>query len=534
MLADANDAALHAAGADRAAVVWRPVWEGPWFDGDADLQAQLRTAVDLAAAGEPYRTHADLFTPSGVRHLDLTLRSVVPAPSGSGLLLMEGRDRTDERRREDDQRTLLDALPAGVLVHGPHGEVRSTNPAAMRLIDPAPADGPEADPSGASAWIDADGKPLARDRWPAARVLAEGTPVRDVVLGVATHDGTRWLQVDALPHRSPTDAVPHGAVSILHDVTEVRRQARLIEHHTHLDPLTGLPNRRAFLRELERAVGAGESVAVLLVDLDGFRDMNGRHGHQAGDELLRWTARRLERAVRPDDMPARMGGDEFALLLRHVADDAHLDGVAERVQNLVSGSPRLAGHDLTASASFGVARIRPGRAAEGLLHDAGVALGQAKQGGGGRWAVFDPDASERRAHVASFEAELRRATELEQLEVHYQPLVDAKGHEVVGAEALMRWRHPTRGLVPPGDFIPAAEQSGLIVEMEGWLQREAMTQLRRWNRSNPDLHLSMNLSARQLERRNFVSDFAEALHDTGADAANIIAEVTETFAMQHP
>ncbi len=534
MLADANDAALDAVDAERASVVWRPVWDGPWFSGASELQAELRTAVELAGAGEAYRTHADLFTPNGLRHADLTVRAVAAAAGGSGLLLIEGRDRTDERRRDSDQRTLLDALTVGVLIHGPDGSVRDSNPAARRLVDASRLEGPTATNGEGSPWIDADGKPLARDRWPAVRALAEGDAVRDVVLGIATHDGTRWLQADALPLRDGSGSPAHGAVTILHDVTEVRRQARLIEHHTHLDPLTGLPNRRAFLRELERAVSAGEPVAVLLCDLDGFRDVNGRYGHRAGDELLRWMARRLERAVRPDDMPARLGGDEFALLLRHVADDAHLDGVAERVQELVAGTPRLDGHDLPASASLGVARIRADRNAEELLHDAGVALGQAKSGGGARWAVFDPELVQRRAHMASFEAELRRATELEQLEVHYQPLVDAKGHAVIGAEALMRWRHPTRGLVPPGDFIPAAEQTGLIVEMEAWLQREALAQLRRWNRSSPELHLSMNLSARQLERPDFVDDLKRALEDTGANPANVVAEVTETFAMQHP
>ena len=529
MLIDANELALGAVEAERDEVVWRPAWETPWFSGDAGLREQLRQSVGLVAAGEEMRLVADVYSRRGLRRLDLTLRGYGEGGGAASLLILEGRDLSPVRDVEYDRDAILGALDVGVVVHGPDGALQYANRAATALLEELESS-VEAD----GRLIDEDGQPLTAEDLPATRALTAGRPVLDLVLGVRSSEGARWLRVDAHPLHRPDASHPHGAVAIYRDVTELRRQRRLIEHHTQLDPLTGLPNRRAFFAELGRALSDGEPLAVLLLDIDGFHHVNEAHGHENGDRLLRWVARQLERTVRPDDVPARLGADEFALVLRRVSDDDGARIVAERLRAQLDLGPRLDGARLDLSASMGLARSREDLDAEGLLREAGYALGHAKRHGRGTWTAFDAELSRQRVQRLGIEHELARATEQEQLEVYYQPLVNAKGHAVVGAEALMRWRHPDRGLLPPIEFIPAAEESGQIVEMETWLQRQALAQLRRWNRAQPDMHMSMNLSARQLERPDFVERFGGLIEDSGVESGNVIAEITETYAMQHP
>ena len=529
ILVEANDLALDAAGAQRDEVVWRPVWETPWFAGDPALREQLRQSVDLVEAGHDLRTVSNLYSERGLRRVDLTLRAFGEAGGATSLLILEGRDLSPLRDLENDRDIVLGTLDVGVVVHGRDLKTQYRNRAADALLDDAAL---SARPDG--RLVDEEGRPLAEPDLPAARALESARPVLDVVLGVGRADGTRWLRVDAHPLHHPDASAPHGAVAIYRDVTELRRQRRLIEHHTHLDPLTGLPNRSAFFREVTRALAASESIAVLLLDLDGFRRVNEAHGHDMGDKVLSWVARQLERCVRPDDVPARLGADEFALLLRRVDEDDDARIVAQRVHLQLEGGPRFGGVRIDTDASMGLARGREDVSAEELIREAGFALAHAKRHDRGQWIAYDAELKGKQTRRLGIQGELVRATELEQFEVYYQPLVNAKGHGVVGAEALMRWRHPTRGLLPPGEFIPAAEESGQIVEMEAWLQRDAMAQLRQWNRAKPDLHVSMNLSARQLERPDFVERFGKAVEDSGVNVKNVIAEVTETFAMQHP
>jgi diguanylate cyclase (GGDEF)-like protein len=529
VLIDANELALDAVEAERDEVVWRPAWETPWFSGDAGLREQLRQSVGLVAAGEEMRLVADVYSRRGLRRQDLTLRGYGEGGGAASLLILEGRDLSPVRDVEYDRDAILGALDVGVVVHGPDGTLRYANRAATALLDEIESS-VEAD----GRLIDENGTSLTPEDLPAARALAAGRPVLDMVLGVRSPDGARWLRVDAHPLHRPDASNPHGAVAIYRDVTELRRQRRLIEHHTQLDPLTGLPNRRAFFAEIDRALSAGEPLAVLLLDIDGFHHVNEVHGHANGDRLLRWVARQLERTVRPDDVPARLGADEFALVLRRVTDDEGARIVAERLRAQLDVGPRLDGVRIDLSASMGLARSREGLDAEALLREAGYALGHAKRHGRGTWTAFDAELSRQRIQRLGIEHELARATEQEQLEVYYQPLVNAKGHAVVGAEALMRWRHPDRGLLPPIEFIPAAEESGQIVEMETWLQRQALAQLKRWNRAQPDMHMSMNLSARQLERADFVERFGGIVQESGVEPGNVIAEITETYAMQHP
>ena len=528
-LVEANDLALDAAGVERDEVVWRPLWETRWFDRDPGLREQLVQAVDLATAGEAFRAQVDVYAQGGLRRVDLTMRPLVDAAGVPSLIIVEAADLTPYRDLARDRDVLIEALDVGIVVHDASGAIAQHNRAAQMLLDE-----PDITLRPEGRIVDENGRGLEPDELPAARALAQSRPVLNAVVGIGRSDGVRWLRVDAHPLHRAAASAPHGAVAVYRDVTQLRRQRRLIEHHTHLDPLTGLPNRKAFFLELGRSLAAGEQLAVLLLDVDAFRRINEAHGHEVGDQLLSWLGRQLERTVRPDDVPARLGADEFAILLRRVEDDEDVRIVAQRIRTQLQTGPKLEGVRVETSATMGIARGHEGTEAEALMREAGYALDHAKRHERGRFIIFDETLSERRTFQIGIEGELSRATELEQFEVHYMPLVDAKGHKVVGAEALMRWRHPTKGLLPPAAFIPAAEESGQIVEMEAWLQKVALEQLRQWNRARPDVHVSMNLSARQLERPDFVERFGETLRASGAVPGNVIAEVTETFAMQHP
>ncbi|MDZ7801198.1 MAG: EAL domain-containing protein [Trueperaceae bacterium] len=529
VLVEVNDLALSAIDSARDAVVWRPVWETPWFAGDPTLREQLRQSTGLVSSGEEMRTISDVYGHGGLRCLDLTLRAYRDAEGSPTLLILEGRDLSELRDLKRDHDAIFEALEVGVVVHAPDLSIRHANRAARTLLD-----APDAILQCDGSVIDEDGQSLSDREAPPARALDAGRPVLDVVIGLTRGDGTTWLRVDAHPLHHPDRSAPHGVVALYRDVTELRRQRRLIEHNTQLDPLTGLANRASFFAELDRSLAAGEPLTVLGLDLDHFRQVNDLHGHEIGDRLLRWVARQLERAIRPDDMPARLGSDEFALLLRGVQDEDAARQVAERIRNQLDGAPRVGGQRIEVGASMGLAHARSGQAGEDLMREVDYALAHAKRHGRGHWTAFNEELGRQQVRQQGIEAELARATELDQLEVYYQPLVNAKNQQVVGAEALMRWHHPDRGLVPPAEFIPQAERSGQIVEMETWLQRVAMTQLRQWNRAKPELTLSMNLSARQLERPDFVARFATLLEDTGVEPANVIAEVTETFAMHYP
>ncbi len=528
-LVDANDLTLDAVGVERDAVVWRPVWETPWFDRDPSLREQLVHAVDLAANGETFRARVDLYAQRGLRHVDLMLRPLTDASGTANLLILEANDLSPLQDLERDRDVLIEAIAAGVVVYGVGGSIEFHNRAALTLLDD-----PEVTLRPDGRLVDEDGRALDAERLPARRALATSQSVLAEVIGLAGPDGVRWLRVDAHPLHHPERSSPHGAVAVYRDVTELRRQRRLIEHHTHLDPLTGLPNRKAFFTELARSLAAGESLAILDLDIDGFRRINEGYGHEIGDKLLAWLGRQLERTVRPDDVPARLGADEFGVLLRGVEDEADAQVVAQRIRARLETGPRIDGRRIEVSATMGIARGQEGMEAEALMREADYALAHAKRHARGRVLVFDEQLGERRTLQLGIEGELNRATEHEEFEVHYMPLVDAKGHGIVGAEALMRWRHPTKGLLPPAEFIPAAEESGQIVKMEAWLQKVCLGQLRQWNRARPDMHMSLNLSVRQLERPDFVERFAAVLNESGVAPGNVIAEVTETFAMQHP
>jgi diguanylate cyclase (GGDEF)-like protein len=304
------------------------------------------------------------------------------------------------------------------------------------------------------------------------------------------------------------------------------------------DPLTGLPNRAVFLDRLDlalaRAGRVGLSVAVLACDLDRFRAVNESFGHAAGDRLLAAAAARLESGLRPGDTVARMGGDEFAVLGEDLEGPGEAAEIARRVQEAFSSPFPLDRGEVWVTASTGVALAVGGGDADLLLREANVARDRARGRGRGRVEVFD-DAMRAAApwHQAT-EHELRDAIGLGQLRLDYQPIVALASREVVGAEALVRWHHPSRGLLAPVDFIPLAEESGLIEDLGRWVLQEACARATGWQAPGaPDrtLTLSVNVSAQQFQDEGWAAEVAEVLSATGLPGHRLVLEITESTLM---
>jgi diguanylate cyclase (GGDEF)-like protein/PAS domain S-box-containing protein len=319
------------------------------------------------------------------------------------------------------------------------------------------------------------------------------------------------------------------------DVTERRAAERLLEHQALHDPLTGLPNRALFLDRLDhaltRAKRPGSSLAAYFCDVDDFKNVNDSLGHDVGDELLIALPPRLREGLRAGDTVARFGGDEFVILCEDLGSEGEAIGIAERIGEAFRLPFELDGRPHHLSVSIGVVFVRGGEAsATEVLRDADAAMYRAKSAGKGRFELFD--AQMRASLVARLEteADLRRALEEDELRLHYQPVAALGGAGgFVGAEALVRWQHPERGLLTPAAFIPIAEESGLIAPLGAWVLEQACRQAVTWG---GERFVSVNLSPRQLSHADVPALLTRALETTGADPASIELEITENVLME--
>jgi diguanylate cyclase (GGDEF)-like protein/PAS domain S-box-containing protein len=322
---------------------------------------------------------------------------------------------------------------------------------------------------------------------------------------------------------------------------ESRRVEERMRHDALHDALTGLPNRTLLLdrlrHALDRAARDGSRVAVFFLDLDNLKVLNDSLGHHAGDELLRAIGPRLRAELRASDTIARFGGDEFAVVCEDVADDEHAIRIAERLVLAFEDPFTVGGEARFGSVSVGLVVTDPDseRSADGLLSDADAAMYRAKERGRGRLEVFDAGLRDRITARLQVEADLRRALEGEgRLWVAYQPYYRLPGRRVAGVEALVRWDHPERGNVPPSDFIPVAEESGLVVPLGARVLRAACEQVARWQREtgHRGLRLTVNVSARQMGAPDFVDTVQEILTDTGLHPDSLGLEITEGLLLE--
>ncbi|MDR5866704.1 EAL domain-containing protein [Halomonas koreensis] len=320
------------------------------------------------------------------------------------------------------------------------------------------------------------------------------------------------------------------------DITALKVAEQRLERLAWYDALTGLANRSLFALRLEEALQAedGAATAVVFVDLDRFKDINDTHGHSLGDELLCRVADRLRSCVQPRDTVARFGGDEFVIMLRGLSREDLVMSVARRILRVLGEPYDLGVLCCFATASLGISlAARHGRTSEALLRCADQAMYEAKARGRERVLIFDPDIDERHRLRLRYEASLRQALANDELYVLYQPRFDIAGRRVVGAEALLRWESPTHGSVPPGTFIPIAENSGLIVELGRFVLEAACREAAAWGEASRAVPVSVNLSPRQLHEPDLIRDIQAALADAGLAPHRLELEITETHLMDN-
>jgi len=379
---------------------------------------------------------------------------------------------------------------------------------------------------------------------PALRVLGVRSSLAVPIAGKERPFGVLDIHSTEPSRFTPQDVhFVQASANVLADALERHRADEALRHRVLHDALTGLPNRLSFVDSLRgalrRSLASGSPVGILFLDLDHFKLINDSIGHHAGDDLLQAVAPRLRAHLRPGDIVARFGGDEFGILVDRLTDEDEALAIADRVAGAFSEPYSMGGADHFVTASIGIAVARPtGREpvdAELLIRDADAAMYRAKERGRGRCELFDAAMRARAVRRLETERELRHALDRDEFELHYQPVIALGSGEIVGLEALVRWNHPDRGLLDPGEFVSIAEDSGLIEPIGRWVQETASRQALGWHELRPDqrpFDVAVNLSARQVAHRDLADSVREILARTGLDPVNLRLEVTESVLVE--
>jgi diguanylate cyclase (GGDEF)-like protein/PAS domain S-box-containing protein len=440
-------------------------------------------------------------------------------------------------RRDAEQRfgMAFDRAPLGMALHSPDGRHIQVNPAFCELLDRT-----EEDLLGSPVLdlvTDDDRDELIRQH---LRILDGETDQITMDLRFSHADGrTLWCRVHSAAVRE-SDRSLRYTVSHVEDITALRQSEEDLAHQALHDPLTGLANRALLNDFLERALvrraSADTGVAVLFIDLDRFKLVNDSLGHRAGDALLVGMGHRLEALLRPSDLVARLGGDEFVVVLDSFDDRRDPVRVAGRIRTELTVPIEIEGTEVVTTGSIGIAVASSGDDADDLLRDADAAMYLAKTNGRNRFEIFDAELRTQATEKLRMESALRRALEHGGLEVHYQPEIDLRSGDLVGAEALVRWDHPTDGRLDAWVFIELAEETGLIVELGAWVLREACRQAGVWRRDHPDrdLTIRVNLSGKQFAQADLVDQVVAALREGDVPASALCLEITETALMADP
>ena len=325
------------------------------------------------------------------------------------------------------------------------------------------------------------------------------------------------------------------------DISELKEAERQIYHQAFHDSLTNLPNRALFMEHLIMAIKRGKRrknyfFAVIYLDIDRFKLINDSLGHNVGDKLLVEFANRIQDSLRDIDSLARFGGDEFVILLEDIEDENYAVGVAERLQKSLKSPFEIKGNDIYAPASFGIVlNTKMYDDPEIIIRDADAAMYHAKEKGRSQFKIFDKTLHEKALNLLHIETDLRKAIANKEFDLYYQPIVSLDNISILGFEALIRWNHPTQGLVYPDSFIPVAEETGLIIPIGRWVLKKACRDLRRWDeqvKSKLPLFMSVNISSKQFLRPSLIDDIKEILNETGLPPDQLKLEITETALME--
>jgi diguanylate cyclase (GGDEF)-like protein/PAS domain S-box-containing protein len=445
------------------------------------------------------------------------------------------RQELEMRASEQRYRTVVESSPAVIVRFDEARRVTYVSPAFESYADVTVAE---------VLGQRASDFPLADEvgRWDHVldRVFSSGERL-DAEWEVPGRDGSvLWFQSRAVPEFGEDGKVHHVLVMNT-DITALKRTEAELAHQALHDPLTGLANRALLLdhlgRVLARRLRSPRRVGLLFLDLDRFKVINDSLGHAAGDQLLVAVADRLAGVLRPTDTVARLGGDEFVVLIDDFIDPRDPVVLAQRIQSIVKQTVVVDGNEVVTTASIGIAVANdPSDTAGGLLRDADAAMYLAKARGRDRYEIFDEELRLQATERLQTESHLRRALEMGEIEVYYQPEMSLDTGSMVGAEALARWHHPVAGLLEAGAFIELAEDSGLIIELGEWVLAEACRQAGEWRRERPEFPLTVrvNLSARQIAQPNLVDQVMVALQAGGIPSSALCLEITETALMADP
>jgi diguanylate cyclase (GGDEF)-like protein/PAS domain S-box-containing protein len=501
-------------------------------DPDATEQHRGRDGPDAArdlwrAAGERKIRTAD----GHVLTWDFRTEPLAPLSDGRGLAITMAVDVTERKRAEEEMR--LAALvfrnsSEGMMVTDADGRVVSVNPAFTELTGYAPAE-----TIGKNCSILKSGQQDAafyRTMWHEL----EATGQWEGEIWNRRKNGeiyAEWLRINTIFN---ADGSVHRRVALFSDITKRKESEELIWQQANFDLLTGLPNRRMFYdrlrQEIKKSHRGGQSVALMYLDLDHFKEVNDTLGHDTGDDLLKEAARRLSACVRESDTVARLGGDEFTVILGDLTDPGHVERIAQEILEKLS-EPYLLGNELAhVSASIGIT-LFPDDASdiETLLKNADQAMYAAKNQGRRRYCYFTPSMQEAALARVQIANDLREALAKRQFRLYYQPIVEFATGAIHKAEALIRWRHPTRGFIGPAEFIPIAEETGTIVDIGDWVFREAVDQAVKWRQGlHPAFQISVNKSPVQFDSRHLnCTGWLDHLRQLGLSGDSIVVEITE-------
>jgi diguanylate cyclase (GGDEF)-like protein/PAS domain S-box-containing protein len=444
------------------------------------------------------------------------------------------------KQSEKKHRFLLEQVNAGVIVQTPDSRIVSCNQQAASLFGVT-----EQQLSGKSAadfaqiLLNGDGTVIALDAFPVNQVIHTGKAVKNRVIGIERSDidDIVWVMVNAFAEFDSNGQI--GVINTtLIDITSHVKSQEKIHRLAHYDSLTQLPNRVLINERIEQAIHCAhrenKNFSLLFLDLDDFKVVNDSLGHHYGDALLRQVAQRLELCLRETDSAGRLGGDEFVVILNNTnADGAAV--AAKKIIQILKEPFVIDGHILSIQTSIGISVYpKNGSDSNTLTRHADIAMYHAKQAGRGRFSFFDFNMNSRLEYRLAMERELRLAIEEEQFLIYYQPQIDLRSERIIAAEALIRWRHPKRGMISPTDFIPIAENCGLINPIGEWVLRRVCEDMKTWQDSGlQPLKVSINVSLRQLQEGALFKKISNTLSENGIAGRLLELELTETMMMEN-